>query len=222
LSLLAFPATAAAHARFHMTARTLAPGTNVTLSGAGLRPGATARVQLVIGTSRLPVATAHASRSGRVRIVIRYTAAIAAAASSRVGVVPATVVVRGQRLPLGVRGTVLDPITLAVVPNGPVGYDDDLTLRVAGVGVTGPPVSLRFADCEGGGHVVAIPRPAVAGPQQVVLHAHVGPRLAIDTSCFADLGLEDAPIKFTAGETVSGAFHGVATATAVFLPPTGI
>jgi hypothetical protein len=220
-SLLAFPALAPAHVRFRLTAGTLAPGADAVLTGAGLRPGATVHAQLQIASRTLSIGTARASRSGRVRLVIHDTPAIAAAAAGVVGNASATLLVRRQRLPLRVRGTILDPMTLAVVPNGPVGYDDDLTLQARGVARSGPAVAVRFLDCEGRSHVVALPRPATPGPQPLILRAHTGARRAVDTTCFADLVLEYAPIDFTVGEVVGGAFHGVATTTASFLPPTG-
>jgi hypothetical protein len=220
-SLLAFPALASAHVRFRLTPGTLAPGANAVLTGAGLRPGATVRARLQIAGRTIAVGAGRASRSGRLRLVIQDTPAIAAAAATVVGDAPADVLVRGQRLALHVRGTILDPMALAVVPDGPVGYDDDLTLQARGIVRSGPAVAVRFLDCLGGSHTVAVPRPAKPGPEPIVLMAHTGPRRAVDTTCFADLALEYAPIDFTVGEIVGGAFHAVATTTASFLPPTG-
>jgi hypothetical protein len=178
-------------------------------------------VNLEVAGRRVRVAVARASRTGRARVVIHHAGAVAAAVSDSIGVVLGTVVLAGQRLPVSVLGVVLDPMSLAVVPNAPVGYDEALTLKVSGLATTGPPVGLGFSDCVGAPHTVTVARPAVAGPVSVVLAAHAGVRGAVDATCFAHLGLEVAQIDFTIGETVAGTYRAVGTATAAFLPPTG-
>jgi hypothetical protein len=178
-------------------------------------------VRLDIAGHRLVVGHPRATRRGRIRLVVRYTPAVAAAAQGVVGTIAGSLVVGRRVVGVPVLGVVLDPLSLSVVPDGPVGFDEPLRLRMAGAGATGPPLLVQFTDCGGIEHALPVARPAVPGDLDIVLPAHTGVRTSIDTSCFADLGLELAQIEFAVGEIVGGSFHGVASARAWFLPPSG-
>jgi hypothetical protein len=221
LVLAAAPASASAAMRLAVTGPRLASAGHVRVGVAGARPGARAVFAVVLDGTRVPVGTRRTDRRGRAGLTVSYDAILAAVtAGGLVGPIDATVTVvvhgRSAAARLRVRGLDPDPLSLAVLPAGAIGYDQALALRVAGLRPVGPPVEIRFTDCAGTVQLLVVPRTGAA--VDVSLAPGVAPRTAIELTCF-DGAQPEYAFPFTVGVVLADGFVPVATASATLLPP---
>jgi len=217
----ALPPVTSAAMRVSVAGPRLAPAGVVRVVVTGARPRSRAVVTLRLDGVAVRVATRRTSRRGRVAVPVPYAAlAPTVDAHGLVGPLTATVTaaVHGTRRTrsLPVQGLAPDPLELTITPLGPVGYDEVATFHVAGLRPVGPPVELRFVDCAEVVQRIVVPRGAVA--VDVPFLPGVGPRAAIERSCFAD-GQPELDVLFSAGVVLDAGYASVATVTATLMPP---